>query len=94
MRTTLNLDDSVLREAKKFAAIQGRTLTSVIEEALRTMLTYAEDTTRTTMDIVLPTFGGDGVRIGVDLARWDTVRNAVHEDDDATIRSELSDASA
>ena len=39
MKTTLNLEDSLLREAKKRAAEDGRTLTSVVEEGLRRVLT-------------------------------------------------------
>ncbi|RMF22677.1 MAG: DUF2191 domain-containing protein [Deltaproteobacteria bacterium] len=35
MRTTLDIDDAVLREAKKTAAREGKTLTRVVEEALR-----------------------------------------------------------
>ena len=35
MRTTLDLDDAVLHEAKKTAAREGKTLTRVVEEALR-----------------------------------------------------------
>ena len=33
MRTTLDLDDHVLRQAKKLAAEEGKTLTLIIEEA-------------------------------------------------------------
>lgn len=35
MRTTLDIEDSVLREAKKLAAQEGKTLTRIVEEALR-----------------------------------------------------------
>jgi hypothetical protein len=35
MRTTLDIDDQVLRQAKKLAAEEGKTLTRIIEEALR-----------------------------------------------------------
>jgi len=35
MRTTLDIDDDVLRRAKKLAAEEGKTLTRVVEEALR-----------------------------------------------------------
>jgi len=35
MRTTLDIDDQVLRQAKKVAAEEGKTLTRIIEEALR-----------------------------------------------------------
>jgi hypothetical protein len=38
MRTTLDLDDALLRAAKRRAAAEGRTLTSLIEEALRAVL--------------------------------------------------------
>lgn len=35
MRTTLDIDDRVLRQAKQLAAREGKTLTRVVEEALR-----------------------------------------------------------
>jgi hypothetical protein len=38
MRTTLDLDSGLLRAAKRRAAETGRTLTSVLEEALRRYL--------------------------------------------------------
>jgi plasmid stability protein len=38
MKTTLNLDDDLLREAKKRAAERGTTLTSVVEDGLRAVL--------------------------------------------------------
>jgi hypothetical protein len=38
MRTTLDIDDSVLRQAKKLAAEENKTLTRIIEEALRVRL--------------------------------------------------------
>ena len=38
MKTTLNLDDHLLRRAKRTAAERGLTLTSIIEEGLRSAL--------------------------------------------------------
>jgi hypothetical protein len=38
MRTTLDLDSGLLRAAKRRAAETGRTLTSILEEALRRYL--------------------------------------------------------
>lgn len=35
MKTTLNLDDMLLRAAKRRAAEEGKTLTRILEEALR-----------------------------------------------------------
>ena len=66
MRTTVRLDDHVLAAAKKLAAESGRTLTAVLEDALRESLarrTVREKRTR----VRLKTVGGDGVRPGVDL---------------------------
>ncbi len=41
MRTTLNLDDDLIKAAKDKAHTEGTTLTSVIEQALRAALTAA-----------------------------------------------------
>ncbi len=43
MRTTIRLDDEVLREAKAHAARSGRTLTALIEDALRQRLAESRD---------------------------------------------------
>lgn len=39
MKTTLNLDDELLRRAKRRAAERATTLTVIVEEALRASLT-------------------------------------------------------
>ena len=66
MRTTFRLDDHLLKEAKQLAARTGRTLTAVIEDALREMLARARKR-RERATVKLPTFRGDGLRPGVDL---------------------------
>lgn len=38
MRTTLNLDDQLMRALKRKAAETGRTMTEMIEEAIRDLL--------------------------------------------------------
>jgi predicted transcriptional regulator len=38
MRTTLNLDDELMRRLKRRAAETGRTMTELMEEAIREML--------------------------------------------------------
>ena len=66
MRTTVRLDERLLAEAKKRAAETGRTLTAVLEDALRE--TLARRSTRVKRRPVrLKTVKGDGVRPGVDL---------------------------
>ena len=65
VRTTIRLDDQLLAEAKSLAARTGRTLTKVIEDALRQTLAHRPGDTGAA--VRLPTFGGRGVRPGVDL---------------------------
>jgi hypothetical protein len=66
MRTTVRFDERLLAEAKKHAAETGRTLTAVLEDALRA--TLARRSTRTKRKPVrLKTVKGNGVRPGVDL---------------------------
>jgi hypothetical protein len=42
MRTTLDLDDTLIRKARRRAAEDGTTLTAIIEAALRQHLTPAQ----------------------------------------------------
>jgi hypothetical protein len=66
MRTTIRLDDQLLAEAKQLAARTGRTLTAVIEDALR--LSLRQTSSRRRRRVELPTFkGGNGLQPGVDL---------------------------
>lgn len=46
MKTTLNLDDRLIREAKARASRDGETLTSLIERALRNYLQPAQGPVR------------------------------------------------
>lgn len=87
MRTTLNLDDDLLRRAKQRAATEGRTLTSVIEDGLRALLSEAR--ARKPGKVVLPTFGGDGPAPGVDLSDPRALRDALYEGEDARLRSDM-----
>ena len=68
VRTTIRLDDRLLRELKKHAATRGRTLTSVIEDAVRQFLTrtVAGDRRPKAPPFRVITFKGR-LRPGVDL---------------------------
>ncbi len=65
MRTTIRVDDELLREARQLAARSGRTLTAVFEDALRETLNRQRHAAARTVDF--PTFRGKGLRPGVDL---------------------------
>ena len=66
MRTTIRLDERLLAEAKKYAAESGRTLTSVLADALRETLARRRAPGKRKR-IRLRTIKGNGVRPGVDI---------------------------
>jgi hypothetical protein len=66
MRTTIRMDDALLRQAKEYAARTGTTLTSVIEDAVRELLARRR-APGVREPIRLPTFDGEGLQPGVDL---------------------------
>ncbi len=66
MRTTIRMDDDLLAATKQLAAQTGRTLTAVIEDALREALMRHRRKKRQ-KPIRLPTMTGNGLQPGVDL---------------------------
>jgi hypothetical protein len=68
MRTTIRLSDDLLRKAKKKAAEQGRTLTSLVEEGLKNVLAESKPLRRTRVRLPISKASG-GTLPGVDLNR-------------------------
>jgi hypothetical protein len=66
MRTTIRIDEQLLREAKQLAVRSGRSLTAVIEDALRESLAR-QGGSGPREPAHLITFGGQGLLPGVDL---------------------------
>jgi hypothetical protein len=83
MRTTLNLDDDLVARAKQEAARSRRTLTSVIEDALREALARTTGAAGEESGYRVRPFGGDGVRAGVDLDDSAGLLDLMSEPDDA-----------
>jgi hypothetical protein len=77
MRTTINLDDHLFREAKATAAREGRTLTDLFEQALRDALAARAAPRRERLGPELPVFtpkpGLEGLQPGY------TWENLAHE---------------
>jgi len=67
MRTTIRLDEELLAEAKAYAARHHRTLTSLIEEALRQRLVELKHDKRDTHRSLPTSTAGGGTPPGVDL---------------------------
>jgi Bacterial antitoxin of type II TA system, VapB len=80
-RTTIRLDDNLLREAKQRAARRGTTLTAVIEEALRESI-YRREEQKKRPKVDLPTYGEGGLRPGVDLDNNAALLDLMESEDD------------
>lgn len=78
MRTTVRLPDSLLLEAKSFAARHQMTFTAVLEQALREMFTRRGESI-SKPPIRLPTFRGDA-KPGIDLSRSAALLEAMEDD--------------
>jgi hypothetical protein len=68
MRTTLSINDHLLKEAKKRSIQRNCTLGEVVDEALRLSLTAPKRTgTANQTTRPLKTFTGSGVQSGIEL---------------------------
>jgi hypothetical protein len=82
MRTTIRIDDDLLARAKMLATRTGRSLTKVIEDALRAALAQSRPRTRSAK-IELPTSGSGGLRPGIDLDDSASLLEAMESSDAA-----------
>jgi Ribbon-helix-helix protein, copG family len=72
MKTTLNIDDTVMAELKREAARQGRTMSELVETALRLLLRQQRKRGKLP---VLPSFRSGGAL--VDIADRDALYQAM-----------------
>ncbi|MGB9390875.1 MAG: ribbon-helix-helix protein, CopG family [Xanthobacteraceae bacterium] len=72
MKTTLNIDDNVMVELKREAARQGRTMSEMVESALRLLLRSQRKQDKM---VALPTFHSGGPL--VDIADRDALYQAM-----------------
>lgn len=82
MRTTLAIDDKLLKAAKKRAGLRGVTLGTYVEEALRQRLAAPEDAPPSPP---IPVFTrGTGMRPGIDPKSNQSLFDALDAGDDAS----------
>lgn len=84
MRTTIRLPDSLIQEAKAHALRTGKTLTAVIEDALRESLARQHQRRASKPPVTLTTVAGLGLRPGVDLDDSAALLSLMEGDDDST----------
>lgn len=75
MRTTLNLPDALVEQAKATASREGRTLTSLVEEGLRAVL----QSQAAPHPVSLPAYGSGTGAVLVDLDDRDALAAALDD---------------
>jgi len=83
MRTTVRLDDDLLRQAKRYAAEHGTTLTAMLDQALREILSRSDQRTQSEA-VILPSFSGGGLQPGVDLDDMASLLELMDRRDDSS----------
>ena len=86
IRTTLTIDDSLLAEYKRVAADTHRTLSYVIQDALRETLARRREAAAQ-QPVRLPVIGGGGLQPGVDLDDNARLLELVEGERDEALRS-------
>ena len=77
MKTTIEISDSLLEEAKKLAAKEGTTVRAFVEQGLRRVV--AERKSRDSFRLRKAAFKGKGLQSGVEDASWARIRESIYE---------------
>jgi hypothetical protein len=77
MKTTIQIPDSLMKEARKLAQREHTTLKSLIEEGLRRVI--SERKQRNEFRLRKATFRGKGLQIQLEDAEWDRLRDLSYE---------------
>ena len=78
MKATLDIPDSLLREARKMAERERTTLRALVEQGLRHVLT--EKRRRPPFRLRRASFGGRGLQPDMKEAGWEAVRQLAYGD--------------
>ncbi len=77
MKTTIEIPNSLLEEARKLASQEGTTVRALVETGLRRVL--AERKKRGTFKLRNASFKGNGLQPGVADASWERIREIAYE---------------
>jgi hypothetical protein len=77
MKTTVEIVDPLLAEAKRVAAREGTTVRALIEEGLRRVLEERQATERFVLRRA--SFGGNGLHPEVSEGSWERTRDLIYE---------------
>ncbi len=77
MKTTVEISDSLLDEARRVAGREGTTLRSLIEQGLRQVLAGRERAGAFRLRDA--SVGGEGLQAELQDASWDQIRDLIYE---------------
>jgi len=77
MKTTIQIPDALLSEAKKVAAEEKTTVKALVEEGLRKVVTDRRQGKPFKLRKV--TFKGKGLQPGIKEGDWETIRSMIYE---------------
>jgi hypothetical protein len=78
MKTTVEISDSLLREARSLAAREGVTLRTLVERGLHRVIADTKHGTR--FKLRRASFKGKGLQPELQHASWDRLRDLAYED--------------
>jgi hypothetical protein len=78
MKTTVEISDSLMREARKVAAREGVTFRTLIERGLHHVVT--DSRSRKPFKLRKLSFKGNGLRPELKGASWEKIRDLAYED--------------
>jgi Arc/MetJ family transcription regulator len=79
MKTTIEINDALLRQAKQVALDRKLTLKAVVEAALRQFLDQPQASQQPAFKLRKCTFKGQGLQPGLDWHDWEKIRALIYE---------------
>jgi hypothetical protein len=79
MKTTIEINDALLKQARQLAVERNTSLKAIVEVALRGYLDQAAQPSRPAFELRGCTFGGSGPQPGIDESDWATIRSMIYK---------------
>ena len=78
MKTTIELPDTLIEQARRVAQREGATLRALVEEGLQRSLEARRQAARRQLDF--PSYGGDGLTDEFRGAQWSRIRDEIYRE--------------
>jgi hypothetical protein len=78
MKTTIELPDELVKQARRVAKQEGGSLRALVEEGLQRSLEARRQATRRQLDF--PSYGGSGLTAEFEGASWSRIRDEIYRE--------------